>query len=67
MLIFSSMTMLVIEHDGAIQIKSVEENIQKVGIIQVTVTNEQDGGEASLYCYKLTRWGNMFQLLLQNM
>ena len=29
MLIFSSMTMLVIEHDGAIQIKSVEENTKE--------------------------------------
>ena len=43
MLIFSSMTMLVIEHDGAIQIKSVEENIQKVEVLLVTVQNNKRG------------------------
>ena len=50
--------------DGAIQIKSVEENEPELGVIPVTVTNEQDGGSSSLllqmnkkdnmlpYCYK---------------
>ena len=51
--------------DGAILIKSIEENIQKVGIIPVTVTNiqkvgvllvtvqnEQDGGSSSIYYTK---------------
>ena len=65
MLIFSSMTMLVIEHDGAILLKSVEENEQKVEVLLVTVqnnkmgeklpftvTNEQDGGGSSPYYIK---------------
>ena len=70
MLIFSSMTMLVIEHDGAIQIKSVEENEQKVEVLLVTVQNNKMGEKLPFtvtndlevgsfpLLYKITRGGS---------
>ena len=49
-----------------IVLKSVEENVQEVQLIPVTVTNEQDGGSSSLTVTK-NKQGKKLLLTVQNM